>query len=852
MERIRMTATTGALLLVGWVSSAALAQPFSTAITYQGLLTAEGEPLPGPAEMRFSLFESETGGTPLATFPALVDPAIPVALTQGRFTVLVDFGMAAFVGQTRWVEIEVDGVTLEPRQPVTPAPQAMALPGLYTLPAMVPNLIGGFSGNQVEATARGVTIGGGGETGFENRVWDDFGTVSGGRFNEAGNNDGQPDNRAYASISGGNGNTASGFASTVTGGTSNVASGEKSVVAGGSDNMASGMWSFIGGGANNLAASEKTTVVGGTTNQAIGTRSTVIGGGGNVATGEFATIMGGQSNSASGGFSFAAGQSASADHDGSFVWSDVNDPAGMTTTAPGQFLIQATGGVGINTNDPAAYTLNVAGPVNASQLLVNGTPLAVTDGHSLDAADGDPVDALVVDEDGNVGIGTTEPNAELEVSGDRLRLVDSSNAHLQIAHEFSNMWTWRASTDGQLDLNSSVYDGTAYGTDANQIMSITADGYVGIGVTNPQYRLHLLGSDATPTSGGALVLGNSTNDNLALDRNEIMARNNGQPASLALNNEGGNVSIHGFMPASSQAHFLEDGRVAIGRGSPEAKLHVETQGDGGLKVSGEDARVLVTNPNQTVTAELSGIAEQGFSGGLSLYDPSSTLTGRFMASGTFGSCFEMYKNDGTNTVLMWSNEFADDGAKLMLRNGDGLNRIVADADVFDGGVLDVYDSSGTNTIRLTGEGGVTRTSVLEVTGADLAEKFPIQGEIEPGMVVEIHPDCPGGMRPSAKAYSKLVAGVVSGAGDLPAGAVLGNLPGSEDHVPIALSGRVWVWCDGTYGAVKPGDLLTSSNTSGYAMKAHDRERAYGATIGKAMSALDAGETGLVLVLVNLQ
>ncbi len=38
------------------------------------------------------------------------------------------------------------------------------------------------------------------------------------------------------------------------------------------------------------------------------------------------------------------------------------------------------------------------------------------DGHSLDAADGDPVDALVVDNEGNVGIGTMSPSAPLHVS----------------------------------------------------------------------------------------------------------------------------------------------------------------------------------------------------------------------------------------------------------------------------------------------------------------------------------------------------------------------------------------------------------------------------------------------------
>jgi hypothetical protein len=81
---------------------------------------------------------------------------------------------------------------------------------------------------------------------------------------------------------------------------------------------------------------------------------------------------------------------------------------------------------------------------------------------------------------------------------------------------------------------------------------------------------------------------------------------------------------------------------------------------------------------------------------------------------------------------------------------------------------------------------------------------------------------------------------------------LGRLPGNEDAPPIALSGRVWVKCDASIASISPGDMLTTSTTPGQAMKAIDRERSYGAVIGKAMTSLKRGECGLVLVLVNLQ
>lgn len=57
--------------------------------------------------------------------------------------------------------------------------------------------------------------------------------------------------------------------------------------------------------------------------------------------------------------------------------------------------------------------------------------------------------------------------------------------------------------------------------------------------------------------------------------------------------------------------------------------------------------------------------------------------------------------------------------------------------------------------------------------------------------------------------------------------------------------------DTSNGEIEPGNMLTSSDVLGHAMKATDWERSHGAVIGKAMSALHDGE-GAVLVLVSLQ
>ncbi len=148
--------------------------------------------------------------------------------------------------------------------------------------------------------------------------------------------------------------------------------------------------------------------------------------------------------------------------------------------------------------------------------------------------------------------------------------------------------------------------------------------------------------------------------------------------------------------------------------------------------------------------------------------------------------------------------------------------------------------------------GTISCNVLEIQGADLAEKFPVSEPVEPGTVVSIDPANPGKLRMSRGEYNRCVAGIVSGANGLNAGTILGHLPGHEDAPPIALSGRVWVKCDARSGAISPGDLLTTSETPGHAMVATDAARMNGAVLGKAMTALAKGQTGLVLVLVNLQ
>ncbi|MBU8870958.1 MAG: hypothetical protein KOO60_08880 [Gemmatimonadales bacterium] len=150
------------------------------------------------------------------------------------------------------------------------------------------------------------------------------------------------------------------------------------------------------------------------------------------------------------------------------------------------------------------------------------------------------------------------------------------------------------------------------------------------------------------------------------------------------------------------------------------------------------------------------------------------------------------------------------------------------------------------------------TPVLEITGgSDLSEHFEIHPSTtghspEAGMLVCMDTKRPGHLVISEWPYDKKVAGVISGAGGVKPGLLMGQKNSVADGTnPVALTGRVYCWADATQSPIEPGDLLTTSAIPGHAMKAVDHGRSHGTIIGKAMTPLASGK-GLVLVLVNLQ
>ena len=122
-----------------------------------------------------------------------------------------------------------------------------------------------------------------------------------------------------------------------------------SAIGGGTNNVANGDVSVIAGGYGNTTANGNSTVGGGQYNRALGPYSVVAGGGNNVASGHGSTVVGGQNNQALGTYSVVMGVRALATEAamGSFVFSDASGAGNFGSGQPNEFLVAATGGIGM-------------------------------------------------------------------------------------------------------------------------------------------------------------------------------------------------------------------------------------------------------------------------------------------------------------------------------------------------------------------------------------------------------------------------------------------------------------------------------------------------------------------------
>ena len=332
---------------------------------------------------------------------------------------------------------------------------------------------------------------------------------------------------------------------------------------------------------------------------------------------------------------------------------------------------------------------------------------------------------------------------------------------------------------------------------------------VGIGTTHPTQRLTLgSGNVVLPTAkagvDGNLYFGGTTDT-----------------GQIGLRLFGGNINSQ-----------LQGGFIDVRAGTPTDGLRFRVDTDRGgverMRITA-DGNVGIGTPNPTQQLTLG-------SGNIFLPTANDKIDGNLYFGGTTDTGQIGLRLFGGNVNGQIPSGFID------VRAGTPTDGLIFRVDTFFG---------GTERMRITAEGNVVVNGDIVLTNADCAEDFNISGGelVEPGTVVVIGDQ--DTLHPSEHAYDKRVAGVISGAGDCKPGIVLDKQPSQGNRSPVALLGKVFCKVDARSGSIEVGDLLTTSDTPGHAMKATDPFKAFGSVIGKALRPLRERQ-GLIPILIALQ
>lgn len=493
-----------------------------------------------------------------------------------------------------------------------------------------------------------------------------------------------------------------------------------------------------------------------------------------------------------------------------------------TSTPSGRLHVRdgASGGtpntfsVGIFERSQSGF-INILTPSGTQRGILFGSELVANDGgvvfdtaaapSGMEFRTGNNNTKMTITSAGNVGVGTSTPAQKLSVVG----TVQSTTGGFMFP-------------DGTVQTTASTSGSGPWSINGTNIFSSNT-GNVGIGINAPTEKLHIKADVADNTS---LRIENLSTSTAASASVVLRTGGTGQPAAVA--------SITLPNTTAADTDLTIDAGSLNGITTTSFGFSVKGRGNAagwmGLYAADDVTRTLALNGG---TGSTGGVVE--------LYNPAGTVktVNILGTSAGEGSILEMYNAANVKTILLDSAEGLGRGAQIEVRNAAGTPTIVLDGDY-----------GNTNVGRIT-------TQVLEITGgSDLSEQFDVTHEAgaepQPGMVVSIDPKQAGKLAVANKAYDRRVAGVISGAGGVNTGMLMGQKGSTADgRLPVALTGRVYVLVDADLGAVEPGDLLTSSATPGHAMVVRDHAAAQGAILGKAMTSLESGK-GLVMVLVNLQ
>jgi hypothetical protein len=617
------------------------------------------------------------------------------------------------------------------------------------------------------------------------------------------------------------------------------------------------------------------------------------------------------------------------------AWSQVGGSSQWTTS--GSNIFYNAGNVGIGTSNTANAKLTVAdsgatpirvdGSAVNSGLLLNNTSAggkawvlyssgsgagAVSNGGLTIRNGTEDVNVLTALPGGNVGIGTTSPNAKFVVASGNFGLgtnslapwtaqtsvIESSDTSLFFGLDTdigfnSNAYHsggWKYKT-ADLASNIHLYKGDIYfrtapagAADApltwTNAMFISSGGKVGIGTTAPTQKLHVSGGNVfhqySATAGQEYgfytsISNNHVASNLFFDGQWKMltagkgaTTMTGPFSDLAFAVYADNTSRAAGSLASLNQLFQVNmnGNVGVGTAAPAHKLDVAGNVNAaGLCIAGDCktawSQVGGGSPSQWTTSG-SNIYYNTGNVGIGTASPTSAklvIGGSPGAEGLDLATSDQYAN---LRVIRNSNSGFD--KDLFLQYGAGAGSKIhfysnnSESMTLSAGNLGIGTTSPSVKLDVVGDVNASGT----ITGGnivakyqDVAEWVPVREQMSAGTVVVLDTEQSNQVTTSKQPYDTRVAGVVSAQ----PGVILGEA--GENKAMIATTGRVKVKVDATRAPIKIGDLLVTSDVPGVAMKSIPLDlggtpiHRPGTIIGKALEPLAKG-VGEILVLLSLQ
>lgn len=341
--------------------------------------------------------------------------------------------------------------------------------------------------------------------------------------------------------------------------------------------------------------------------------------------------------------------------------------------------------------------------------------------------------------------------------------------------------------------------------------------------------------------------------------------------------EGETLSPRRKVSGAAFAHALVPGSGIIG---PRHDLDNVTDGGYGAALQVVNNQEPFNNPGFGISAQaanaglysdnLAGSGDNTFSPSVNPEDnPDIILGGEYLSDGSGSTSIDTFGGPG---VLATDPDLSD--SDLHFRSNDEI-WLYKDYDDNDASEFRIYDG-GTDDMQavLSNNGDWSVDGTVTTGGADFAELIDVEGneaDYEPGDVLVISDDQDRAVELATSAYSSRVIGVYSalpgfvGGGPRPDERIaqeealrqedgLGpeamiSYKTSDGAVEVAIAGIVPVKVSLENGPIQRGDLLTTSNIPGHAMKATDPLP--GTILGKAMGRLET-ETGVIEMLVLLQ